>query len=438
VASHLRLSITIGEQRDNKGAITSPASAYSSQLEWTDHTVSYDDSSSRRVVLDFANRQQREIDERARTVTIKPLQALVSFRATEARNRGEHIYSVMKAGGLADNDFAPILAEHQLSVSLPASERALGKRSVLAWLTGGPDIEVVERKTQTDMMVGARCLMSISHDGHAQPDALAAFTHFLRCAFGGHPCLLRRIREANRLPASVTLGHLMPMHVGGEITVRVVEPTATRRSPLLDGFEERLPLDGSEPIDTVLRSNSGTTPPSIAARCTEALGLLQGATPLLGVLTFLEITLEQPVEMPPAIAAAMKSSTDEVVPNFLALLRPPSDVDAHAMLRVFEDLRGRAGRMVYLLGAFEAPLHRVLNQRKAALDALRKVVEANPRVTGAWKDLGDLFCSTYDFTRAWLCWERARAIAPTHPLLEDVTAYERQLEADHPEYFRMV
>lgn len=438
MTSHLQLSITIGEQRNNEGAITSPASAYSSLLEWTDHTVSYDDSSGRRVVLDFASRQQREIDEHARTVTIKPLQALVSFRAIEVRNRGEHIYSVMKAGGLADNDFAPILAEHQLSVRLPASQRVVGKRSVLARLTGGPDIEVVERKTQTDMMVGARCLMSISRDGHAQPDALAAFTHFLRCAFGGHPCLLRRIREAKQLPASVTLGHLPPMHVGGEITVRVVEPAGIPRSPLLDGFEERLPLDGSEPIDALLRSSPGTTPPSIAARCAEALGLLQGATPLLGVLTFLEITLEQPVAMPPEIAAAIRSSTDEVVPSFLALLQPPPEVDARAVLRVFENLRGRAGRMAYLLGAFEAPVHLVLNQRNEAREALTKVLEANPRVTGAWKDLGDLFCPTYDFTRAWLCWERARALAPAHPLLEDVASFERKLEADHPEYFRMV
>jgi len=35
-------------------------------------------------------------------------------------------------------------------------------------------------------------------------------------------------------------------------------------------------------------------------------------------------------------------------------------------------------------------------------------------------------------------WQRARALAPTHQLLEDVTAYEQRLEADHPEYFRLV
>jgi hypothetical protein len=48
-----------------------------------------------------------------------------------------------------------------------------------------------------------------------------------------------------------------------------------------------------------------------------------------------------------------------------------------------------------------------------------------------------LFCPDYDFRRAWLCWQRARSIAPTHPVLEAVAAYERKLEADHPEYFRI-
>jgi len=437
VATHLELAVAIADQRDDKGAITSPASSYASQLLWTDHAVSYQDAAGRWVVLDFANRHHREIDERARTVTVKPLQALVSSRDAEVRNCGEHIYEVLKAGGLPDNDFAPILAEHHLGVSLSGSRRSLGKRSVFSRLTGGPDLEIVERKTHTDMIAKARCLMAISHDGHARPDALAAFTQFLRHAFGGHPALLRWIRGAKQLPASVTLGHLLPMHAGGEVTVRVVAPTAALRAPASDGFEERLSLDGSEPIDAVLRdTRAPTSPSSIEARCAEALAVLHSATPLPGLLAFLELTLEQPVAMPPEVVAVMKSSTDEAVATLLELVQPCAKADAPARLHAFERLRGRAGRMAYLLGAFEAPVHCVLNQRAEASAALTRVLEANPRVTGAWKDLGDLFCPAYDFTHAWLCWDRARALAPTHSLLADIAAYERRLEADHPEYFR--
>src|SRR5262249_44251472 len=139
-------------------------------------------------------------------------------------------------------------------------------------------------------------------------------------------------------------------------------------------------------------------------------------SPLVGLLTFFEIVLEQPVAMSPEIAAAVNASTDKAVANFFALLQPPpSEADARAKLRVFEGLHDRAGRLAYLLGAFEASLHRMLKQRAQAMATLTKVLEANPRVTGAWKDLGDMFSSVYDFTRAWLCWQRARAIAPAHP-----------------------
>jgi hypothetical protein len=372
-------------------------------------------------------------------VTVEPLQAVVSFRDMEARNRGEHIYAVLKAGGLADNDFAPVLAEHQLSVSFPSSRRTRSKRSILARLTGGPDIEVVDRQTQTDMMVGTRCLMSVSRESQLQPDAVAAFTHFIRYAFGGHPCVLQRILDARRLPAWVTLGHLTPTRAGGEVTIRVEGPADAPHVPSTDGFEEQLPLDGSEPIDAVFRKTGGAvSSPPIAERFSEALAQLQGATPLVGLLTFFEISLEQPVGMPPEIAAAVQSSTDEVVPNFTALLEPlQSEDDARTRLRVLESLRGRAGRRAYLLGAFEASFLLAVQQPAEAKAALTKVLEANARVTGAWKDLGDLFCPAYDFTRAWLCWQRARSIAPTHRLLEDVAARERKLEANHPEYFRI-
>lgn len=436
---NLRLAITIREQRDDKGAIVAPAAAYSSQLAWTDDTISYDEASGRRIVLDVANQRKQEIDERTRSVTVEPLQAVVSFRDAEAQNRGQHIHEVLKAGGLPDNDFAPVLAEHQLSVSFPSSRRTLGKRSILARLTGGPDIAIVALQTQTDMMVGARCLMSVSGESQRPPDAVTAFTHFLRHAFGGHPCILQRIVDAGQLPAWITIGHLTPMHTGGEVTVRVEGPADAPRGPSTDGFEDRIPLDGTQPIDAVLGGGGGTmSSPPVAERVAQALAQLQGATPLEGLLTFLELTLEQPLAMPPEIAAAVRSSTDDAVPMFTGLLGPArSEDDARTRLRVFESLRGRAGRRAYLLGAFEASLLTALAQPAEAKAALTRVLEANPRVTGAWKDLGDLFCPDYDFRRAWLCWQRARSIAPTHPVLEAVAAYERKLEADHPEYFRI-
>jgi hypothetical protein len=438
MATQLELAIAIREQRDKEGAVTSPASEYRSQLVWTDHTVSYADAGGRRIELDFAAQLERRIDEHERTLTTRPLHAIVHMRSAEAKNRGLHIYEVLKAGGLPDNDFAPILAEHQCAASLPGRPRTVGKRSLLARLRGGPDIEVIERPVELDMKVGARCLMSVARDRAALPGAGPAFAQFLRYAFGGHPCLLQRIADDPRAPASITLRGLMPMQTGGEVTVRVIGPSDAAPAPSSAGFEARLDVDGSEPIDAVLRRDPAPAAAPLAARRAAALALLQGDTPLPGLLQVLELSLEQDVEMSPELAAAVRPNRDEVVPRFLALLQPPgSEADARERLEQLALLRDRAGRMAYLLGAFEAVLHRVLKQPSQAVAALTAVLEANPRITGAWKDLGELWGSSYDFTRAWLCWQRARAIAPEHRLLEDVARYQRDLEANHPEFFRV-
>jgi len=80
--------------------------------------------------------------------------------------------------------------------------------------------------------------------------------HLIRYAFGGHPRILQRILDARQLPGWVTLGHLTPMHAGGEVTVRVEGPADSPRALSTDGFEEQLPLDGSDPIDAVLRNTA--------------------------------------------------------------------------------------------------------------------------------------------------------------------------------------
>jgi hypothetical protein len=41
----------------------------------------------------------------------------------------------------------------------------------------------------------------------------------------------------------------------------------------------------------------------------------------------------------------------------------------------------------------------------------------------------------FDASRAWACWETARGIAPAHPALSSVAAFEETLFAAHPEYF---
>jgi tetratricopeptide (TPR) repeat protein len=76
-----------------------------------------------------------------------------------------------------------------------------------------------------------------------------------------------------------------------------------------------------------------------------------------------------------------------------------------------------------------------LGKPKAAIELLARAIEANPRLTGAYKDLGDLYLQDWDMERAWRCWDIARGIAPSHPLLRGVADYEQMLLERYLEYF---
>ena len=143
--------------------------------------------------------------------------------------------------------------------------------------------------------------------------------------------------------------------------------------------------------------------------------------------------------MPPEIASQLKGNTDPRVKMLLGVLGAANDcrdkdVLDHA-IRALAGLEPAATSKRHVLWAFEANFRASSGDSKGAKERLLQVIEANPRLTGAYKDLGDLFLGAFDARRAWRCWEIARGIAPGHPALRAVTALEVRLSNDHPEYF---
>jgi hypothetical protein len=64
--------------------------------------------------------------------------------------------------------------------------------------------------------------------------------------------------------------------------------------------------------------------------------------------------------------------------------------------------------------------------RALFLDHLRR----SPWLAAAYKDLGDLYYARYEMSRAWLCWEIGRSIAPGHPNWGKLRAYEDRLRKE--------
>jgi hypothetical protein len=64
-----------------------------------------------------------------------------------------------------------------------------------------------------------------------------------------------------------------------------------------------------------------------------------------------------------------------------------------------------------------------------------EVLQANPVLAGAYKDLGDLLLMQYDSPRAWRSWDTGRRLALGFVNFEAVNKFEASMVAQHPEYF---
>ncbi len=63
------------------------------------------------------------------------------------------------------------------------------------------------------------------------------------------------------------------------------------------------------------------------------------------------------------------------------------------------------------------------------------MLNSNPDITGVYKDRGGVFYAKYRMDDAWTCWDVARKICPSHPILKDVLEHEKRLEKTHPDFF---
>jgi hypothetical protein len=81
----------------------------------------------------------------------------------------------------------------------------------------------------------------------------------------------------------------------------------------------------------------------------------------------------------------------------------------------------------HLLDVFRANALAAMNRIDDARDAMLGALAAAPWLTGAWKDLGDLYYVQFETERTWLAWEAGRHAAPDHPMWKQIRDYENRL-----------
>ncbi|MFP2926924.1 tetratricopeptide repeat protein [Pyxidicoccus sp. 3LG] len=406
------------------------------------------------VVLDFPGRRRLELDEDARTYTETSLYASLGNRHFELPNR-EHIRSVIAAGGGDASDFEPVIAEHQLAVLDKARNRTIaGAKSSRGSGLGGRLRSMFSKPERSDISVESeqgytvyvtdtgRRLLSYSDDGvDAEPDRVRQFVRFLRYRFNGHPLILERIASAGRIPRELRYWARQPIgFLLSNVTLRVEAMETVPDDALrLDGLRRVLAPTETPQLDSVLeRVLLGDVPDSqevAARRKQEAREAVDADRMFESVLALLSLTLETDVALP-GLGDALQSLDEPHVQRMRDALttQPGSKEEARAVAETYVELQQAAGRWAYVLKTFEAASRRALGEKEKARDLLLAALQANPFLTGAYKDLGDLYLQGFQMHVAWMCWEAARKISPGHRLMKDIDELEAMLAAEHPEY----
>ncbi|OJT18996.1 hypothetical protein BO221_36360 [Archangium sp. Cb G35] len=450
----LKMDITeSGGKTGPDGAQPVPERTYGLQVRLRRDWVGFREATGSETVLDFARRRRLTIDEGARTYVDESLYSEACFRHFELPNR-EYIRSVVAAGGGDTSQFEPILVEHQLAVLDKARGRTIAEpkasrsnklsgflRSVFASKPSDISVESEQGHTVYATASGRR-LFSHADDGpESAPEMSRRFTQFLRYLYMGHPLILERLASACLIPRELRYQVREPFGLPrSDVTLRLGAVADVPDNGIaLDGYRRVVDSGETLPSGFIERVMSGAVPDSqevMARRIKEAGHSVDDGRILESVLTLLELHLEAGVSLP-GMGESLQRETDPHVRQLRDALgrRPGSKEEARIVLASLLGLRKAAGQRAHVLMTFEAAHHRALGEPEQARELLLQALEVNPFLTGAYKDLGDLYVRDYKPREAWLCWEAARRIAPAHKLLEDVRAMEEMLAAEHPEYF---
>jgi hypothetical protein len=378
------------------------------------------------------------------------------MRHMELPNRA-HIRSVLEAGGGNATDFAPLRVEHQLAVRDPSRRTTLGGsfagtrsrpplgalRSLLR--ASRADIEGELRGSEVVYSAEGTPLLRHSADGQGTQDSARAFAQYIRYRYGGHPLLLERLAALDFVPREVAIGALTPLGLGLHAVRLRVESVRQNHDerPKMAGLREVFPIESAEPGDELLDATRAATlcAEVAAARVAAAAAALRSGKTFDGILSFFELTLETGTAMTPEFAQALNASSDATVKDLVTVIamgsRPDrGNADEHRLaLQTYAELGPMAKDKAHILWAFEAGVRAALGENDVAKELLLRAIAKNPRLTAAYKDLGDLYLRAFDTHRAWRSWEVARSIAPNHPVVRSIDEFEQRLLKRYPEYF---
>lgn len=420
-ALHITVSATF-KNVANPGAKGEPDSQRTSEVVLGETYIS-SRTGDATTVYDFAQRRRYLLDEKAKTFDDYSLFDVIGFRELELRNR-EGLDKAMSAMKLEHKLPGQVEHEHELSVNASGSQ-------VTARADGADEVFVS----------GDATLLRRSGDATAVSAVDAEhFAKFLRYTFGGHAAILSALQKEQRIPARITYT-FQPAWGTRTVELKISslrqgdEPAAFS----LAGYQPRPATEGGDALDAQLdRAWASRAQLDAGERRQQARAAIEqwrARRPIDVFLAVIELQLSG--DRAPLLTDEQKAAFQNgpAVRQLSQALAVRDQNGLRQAVGSLQWLRGQAQTRRYLLKLFEANDRMLLGERDATRALYADVLQANPALAGAYKDIGDFYFRNFDTPRAWRSWEIGRRLAPLFPNLEAVTQFERSLATRFPEYF---
>lgn len=377
------------------------------------HTTVYDFQRRRRLVLDDARHGYVDYS----------LYDVAGGRGAELANR-KQLATAMAAAGIRDAMPDALAQAHVLAVTQASMPSPVASSDGTVWADAGGS--PMARRGPVLLEAGA--------------DDVRAYAQLLRYTVGGHPKILAALAAGEGIPQQVVFSF---RHAWGEststVTVKSMQPLASAPAFELSGWTPRSPA-GASPLDELLDRAAALDVDAIEAarrrmqaQAGEAWRAGRVFEAYLGTLEF-HLMSGLPMErFTPQQLEQVRA--DGSVQRLNRILSARSKEQVAQAMGQFAELHQPAGPKAHVLKIFEANNRAQLGEPDAALRLFTEVLQANPALAGAYKDLGDVFFMRYDAARAWRCWDAGRRMAPAFGNFQKVTEFERRLALDFPEYF---
>ena len=374
------------------------------------------------LIYDFKSRRYFVLDTVNKVYVDYSLYSIAGFRTMELKNR-ENINAMLAKAKIDTPLSRQVDREQELSVA------------------GDDAVKIDESAGDGTLEFSSegRKLASWSKAGARVGEADAArFAQFLRYTQAGHPQMLARLARDGVIPGRLTF--TVNTGVGVRTVTIGVAEVKSARPPAYDlkGYAPRVAQTGE--LDIMLDRMASLTPERLAALraahpCDTAADYRddQLLDTMLGRTECVLATGEPMLPFTPAQLEKMRE--DPAVALMLASVSPKNKEEYEGAVKTLAELRKQAPRKAHVLKLLEANNRLRLGQRKESLQLFGEVLEANPVLGGAYKDLGDLLLLTGDSPRAWRSWDIGRGIAPKVPNFTAVNDFEAMLLKRHPEFF---